>query len=462
MKTHGWTKVSMLLVFAGLMLAASIVQAEHTPTRNPYTGQPLLHSSGAGYRSTAAAANTCTVDPAKELFITDVSVVDDCYRTTWNGTCSGTEASPATRGAWTFGRVMEGVFGTNDPKKLSNRVRQWLNTWTEEQTVNGQTVQARRAMRDLVLRPWERASGGNGNKLDMKKAPFRLLAHVVRTDIGEPIFLENLQLAGELRLIYGVLDEHGNPAPFTIILEYVIVAHTCQEILDYAHAFHTLSSYEFGPEYNAALQEITDRIISRGASPGRLNGSSLGALRTNENFLGSPWEMRSFRLERDDAEPGTKNAKLVPHFNELTPAASYQNMPALADFINLHAQDILDGNLLYPTHFQGQPFLAGVVHNNQDLGWDGPPPACSSIVPPPRLLRFLFSGFTCQGCHGKDTGTNFVHVTPRLTGQPSSLSGLLRGNHQVTDACNFTFGFNDLQRRRDFQCFLLTLSCPNE
>ncbi|HEY3567081.1 MAG TPA: hypothetical protein VGP73_04035, partial [Thermoanaerobaculia bacterium] len=64
--------------------------------------------------------SSCTVVPQKELFVTDVSVVDDCLRTTW-GPCisSGVVPAPATQGAWTFGARMQSLAGTTDPATLS-------------------------------------------------------------------------------------------------------------------------------------------------------------------------------------------------------------------------------------------------------------------------------------------------------------------------------------------------------
>lgn len=457
-----WLKQTVAgLAFLSLLMLSSSLEAGHGPTRpwNEWPKTPaLLQSSGSGVHP--AAAGVCTVDPSRELLITDVSVVDDCYRTTWKGSCPD-RIAPATRGAWTFGRIAEGIFGTNDDEKLSKRVRQWLNLWMETQTVNTEPLYPRTAMRDLVIRPWKRASGGD--ILDMKKAPFRLLAVSVRMDIGQPIFLPNLQSAGELRLVFGILDEHGGPTPFTMILEYNLAAHSCQEILGFVQSFHVLSSIPFGPAYNAALQTITDQIITRNAAPDRLNGSALAALRTNEAYLDIPWELRNFQLEKvtDEIETlngnGNKNAKLMPMV--VGPIERLQGTQTLADAINLLTPDFIDGNLGFPITFRGQPFLGGSAHNNLDLGWDGPSPACSKITVP--LGRTRFSGFTCQGCHGIETGTNFLHITPRAAGQASQISQYFTGI-QVHDICGVSQTFNDLERRRNFQCFLLTLSCPSQ
>jgi len=469
MKVHLYWKLIGIFLFAGLMVSEPAAQAQHAWTRDPYTGEtwtPQLLSSSTSHAT--KIADTCTVDLSKELFITDVSVVEDCYRTSWSGSCPGT-LTPATRGAWSFGKVMEGVFATSDQKELSKHVRRWLELWRKDQIVNGELVEARPAIRDLVLKPWDKAS--HGGNLDMEKAPFRLLALVFRMDIGRAITAPFIDSAGEFRAVYGVLDEYGNATPFTMIFEYRLAAGNCQDILDWAHRIHALSSYDFGPQYNAALQEITDRIITKGAIPTFLNGSALLAVRTNETFLDTPWEMRSFALavpphDDDDDDDDIANRghgnqqvpELLHQFNPLTPAAHYQKSQALGDFLLEFAPSILAGIFTFPVNYRGQPFLAGVAHNSLDLGWHSQEPICTST---PRNVQRVFSSFTCQGCHGKDTATSFVHVSPRRSGEPAKLSELLTSPLLVVrDECNVILGFNDLIRRRNFQCFLNTLSCP--
>src|SRR3954471_22564929 len=90
--------------------------------------------------------SACTVVPEKELFVTDVSVVDDCLRTTW-GPCisSGSVPTPATQGAWTFGARMQSLAGTTNPATLSTFALNWLHNWQVDQTINGDLVPKRTA-----------------------------------------------------------------------------------------------------------------------------------------------------------------------------------------------------------------------------------------------------------------------------------------------------------------------------
>ena len=41
--------------------------------------------------------------------------------------------------------------------------------------------------------------------------------------------------------------------------------------------------------------------------------------------------------------------------------------------------------------------------------------------------RHKFSLATCNGCHGAESGTSFLHVRPASFGSPASLSGFLTG-----------------------------------
>ena len=254
--------------------------------------------SGIAQRDPEAIAPvpSCTVNPAKELFVTDLSVVEDCFRTTWTGICP-VPVAPATRGAWTFGGLIQGVAGTTDPVRLNSFVRRWLNHWQHDVTVNGDTVAARPNIQNLVIGPWETASGST--TLDMTKAPFRLLAIVFRFDLRDasgPYGGSNT--AGEARFVFGVLNSFGNPTSFTTIFEYGLDVDDCADIQAWAQAAHALGSLSFGPDYNAALQSITDQYTSIGASPNKLNGSAINQVRTNEIALASPWELREFRLKK--------------------------------------------------------------------------------------------------------------------------------------------------------------------
>ena len=397
-----------------------------------------------------APAQTCQVDRDRELMIRDVSVVEDCQRTTWGPCPDGT-----ANAAWTFGRLVEGLAGTTDPKALSTFVLKWLSQWEAPQTVNGHVVPARPTIRDMVIDPWLTASGGK--VLDMKKAPLRLLAIVARLDLRQnPAYGQ--ANAGEARFVFGVLDLRQPPeqAPsFTVILEYGLQASGCEEQKKWARQFHGLGSIPFGPTYNAKLQGITDSFTKIGAVPSKPNGSALNQLRTNEVELSFPWELREFALLPDIGNVGPTSLRETTV--KQTPDNDFNGGALVGDFINEFEAQILAHQHVVPSVYQGQNFLGGSSFNNIDF-WDG-------IGIHNNEARHLFSLNTCNACHGAETSTGFLQVGPRTPGNVAFISGFLGGEDgtgiDVTDPVDGVTvrHFNDLEFRAKDLCRLLQASC---
>ena len=400
--------------------------------------------------------SACSVVPSKELFVTDVSVVDDCLRTTW-GPCTSTSTPPppATQGAWTFGTRIASLAGTTDPAKLSTFTLNWLHSWSVDQTINGDLVPKRLNIQSVVIDPWLTASGGS--TLDMRKAPFRLLAIVARLDLRENAGYSGGTNAGEGRFVYDLLDASGNPTQFLVIFEYGLDAADCTAVLAWANLWHGLGTHNFGPDYNAALQSVTDRFATIGASPTKLNGSAINQVRTNEIQLAAPWELREFKLSATTTTAGTPQP-LVEGTVAQTPAFSLQQTRAISSYVNTNSAAILANNYVVPLMWSGAPFRGGAAPHSLQLGWDGPTPVCTSITDP--NARFGFSVNTCSGCHGStETGTIFKQVEPRAAGTASVLSGFLTGINNVPDFCGIQHNFNDIDRRRVDLCQLLSKTC---
>lgn len=382
--------------------------------------QPSI--SNDGDVSAAAADCTVTVDKASELMITDLAVVEDPVRTRWTGALTS-----AADGAWHFGRLMTEMAGDNDPELF---VRSWLQQWAADRTVNGQVVPARAIQQ--VLSAWPKLSTG---KLDLTRPPVRLLAIANRFD------LRSAGNAGEGRFVFGVLDRFGNPQSFTIILEYKLPAATAAAVATWATDWHSLGTFARGSTgYRNKLQAITRKFSRRGASPSRPNGSAISQVRTNEIAIGSPWELREFHL--------TTAGQLRMSTLALTPANEFDNSPELASFMTANAASIRAQTHVVPATFQGAPFAAPNILNNIDF-WNAPGITDST-------LRFRFSLNTCNGCHGAETSTFFLHVNPRAAGQEAQLSSFLTGV-TVQDPVVPTTSrrLNDLQRRANgFRAFL--------
>ncbi len=376
-----------------------------------------------------AAPSGCFVTTGRELMVIDPSVVDDPVRTAFT--------APATNpdtGVWTFARLMRDMAPT--PAQAPAFVLGLFQSWLSDQTVNGFTVQARPAMQQLVLDSWPRASDGS---LDLNQAPLRLLAIVNRIDTRD-LAAGN---AGEARFVFGVLDGFGNPQQFTLIVEYGLPAATEADVLGWANAWHALAANPFPSEaYNAALEALTLKFSGRGVAPNKPNGSALDQLRTNEIALSFQWELREFGIS-----PTT--GLLQEQTVALTPDLSFNGTQALADFVNQNEATILAATDVVPIQFEGAPFIGGSVFNDL-VSWTAPGIANNEA-------RFDLSSNTCNGCHGPDTATTFLHINPRFPGQAAALSGFLTGTTAFDAVTGAPRPLNDLARRN---ADLASLVCP--
>jgi len=367
-----------------------------------------------------ALAQTCPeVDEARELLIRDLGVVEDPARTTGDG-------------VWTFKHLMEAI--APSAADAPDMVEQMFSTWLTDQTINGRVVPARDSIGGLVLNDWPRVSGA----LDLGRAPVRLLAIVNRLDQRD---LSRGQ-AGEGRFVFGVTDSSGQSTEFTLIFEYALPAGSEADVLEWANLWHGLNALVPGSaSYNAALEAITERFAGRDAAPSRINGSALNQIRSNEVALAFPWELREFTL--------SGSGSLQPDTVKLTPDSSLMGESIVADFVNQNESAILIERHDVPETFAGVAFLGGSSINN--LGPWQPPGITNNEA------RHKFSINTCNGCHGNETNTIFLHINTRQAGAESQLSGFLQGV-DVTDPVDSTVRhFDDLERRAtDMEALLCT------
>jgi hypothetical protein len=337
---------------------------------------PFLEAAE-GVRSLQAVA-VSAIKPAHELMITDLKVVEDPVRT-------------APGGAWHFGTLMTRMAGGKNPSAFT---LSWLRAWEVDRTVNGDVFPARKAMKQAVTDRWLAASGGAS--LDLAKAPFRLLAIVNRLD------LRTSGNAGEGRLIYGVLDELGNPLPFTVIFEYGVPLDNAKvgSAEAWANRWHALAGLPLGsPAYNSTLEAITDTFTGANANPARPNGSALNQLRTNESALARDWELREFQLTTTALTPATVKG---------APRQALNNTEELAAFVKANQAAILAGRHEVPA-----AMLGGA--STQAVGRWAVPGVTEDV-------RQAFAVATCIGCHQAETQTRFLHVGPRPAGQVAPLS----------------------------------------
>lgn len=362
----------------------------------------------------------CHVSSQRELMIRNLSVVEDPVRSVLAG-------SAPNQGVWSFGGLMQRLSPT--PEAAADNAEAMFRTFLTPQTINTFNVPERTQMETLVLSSWPRTADG---KLDLEKAPMRLLAITHRLDLVD----EAKDKAGEGRFTFGVVDPMGNPMEFTVIFEYALVAKNAEQARGWIDAVHALQDLPFpSAEYSAALQAITDRYTGRGVLPSAPNGSALIDIRTNEIALSldGVWQLREFRLAQE-------GGMMVPHTLFQTPDSSFNNQAALGRFVNENEKIILTELHEAPLQFENAPFQGGGVFNNIDF-WNAP-----GITNPE--ARHKFSLNTCNGCHGAETGTTFLHILPRLAGEQSGLSGYLLGAPSFDPISGQQRRFSELARRR--------------
>lgn len=392
-----------------------------------------------------------SVDKDRELMVTATSVVEDPGRTFDPCTNTGT-----LMGAWTFGKLMEQMANqAATGLDASEFTRRWLRRWELPQNVNDIVVPARPSIVPTIVNPWPKLADG---RLDLARAPFRLLAIVNRIDLRENLVYGGGS-AGELRFVFGALDlgacaanPNAGVLQFTVIFEYGVTKANCFALHAYAQQWHALGSVVLGSgPYNAQLQAITDPVVAANADPTKANGSSLNQLRTNEIALASPWELREFRID----------PLVGGHLSQVTAKQTadlpLNNSAIVRDYINSDQAAILAGTHAVPLDFPvGQPFLAGSSPTPFGVFWNGAP-----VVNSPDA-RHLFSLSTCSGCHAGETATTFTHVTPRPPGSPAGLSNFLTGLNQPTPnpvPPPASHIFADLDRRAQDLADLLDSSC---
>ena len=244
-------------------------------------------------------------------------------------------------------------------------------------------------------------------------------------------------------------------APFNIILEYNVPSSI--DALTWAQQWNSLpdlnSNRTFSSRYLAALQAITDQVVTAGACGG---SSCISQVRSNEIELAPNsginaqlWEQREFHFSNTGGVPvlseGTIAMTPDPRFNTAgqpicssingapgpcTPGilANYGNNPANNQEIQQTGGALPIVPLNWPPAAT-TPFLGGSALNNARAFWLD----TTAIVP--EIVRIDFSVNTCNACHGGETATTFQQVTSRPINHPSSLASFLLGCTTGNNTC---------------------------
>lgn len=423
------------------------------------------------------------------LMIRNHQVVEDPARTINPCTGAGTPG-----GVWTFEHLVTEMANQQasgiDPRDF---VEQWLSTWPQNPgpTINGHTVSTRTLVQ-TILDEWHAESAGS--KLDLSKAPLRLVAIAPRLDLrttdgggsggygGRQTgkFLDG----GEARFVFGVVvrpewDENQFPIlgpeiadvpagkcfalPFTVIFEYRVPKCDCPEVRSWARRWIDLANHDHGQAtYRQKLERLTEQFVRADADPRRPNGSAIGQIRTNEVAMPqdapphSPpfvWELREFQLTQKPfsfLEETTTADTPQDRFNDtsdvdptLTP--HFGGSPLLADWIQGPVQGALASNNdcaapipQVPLLFQGSlpaadNFLGANPHTESTAYfWDHS--NLTHAYPFENWARHRTSIAACSGCHAQETETPFLQIDPQVPFQnPAGLAGFLQGINGVSD-----------------------------
>jgi hypothetical protein len=369
-------------------------------------------------------------DVHRTLMITDLGVVEDPARTFNPCSSAGT-----AMGTWTFGYLASQI--ANQPVTgidPSDLVLDWLLQWDAAQTVHGFGVSPRHTIQDVIA-AWPKLPTG---KLDLARAPMKLLAIVNRIDLaGNPSY--GSVGGAEGRFVFGVLGPACNTKPFTVILEYGVPRRTCGALHDWAAAWIALDALAPGTAaYNAALETLTEQFAHANADAGKPNGSALDQVRSDENALFpsgvevKTWELREFTLQ-----PTAAGVRLHEATVKQTPDERFNaerggaRQADLASWINANQAALLGGTATVPDALPfppGDPFLGGSTVNfftfmngmtHRDY-WTATGIASNDA-------RQRFSLNTCNGCHGEETRTGFLHISPATFGSVAPLSAFLTG-----------------------------------
>lgn len=406
---------------------------------------PAQFRSGQPYRY-EPWGDPAAISPSRSLLIRHLNVVEDPTRT--RAACG----QPST-GVWSFGYLMEQMANTPVTGVTGAQfTRQWLDSWLTNQTVNGWNVQKRSMLQAEMLDAWIAASGGPGQPLDLSLAPFKLEAIVNRIDLRSQAAYGGSS-GGELRFVFLFMPDGdcSTGRTFQVIFEFGVPTTGCVNQQLYAHKWKSLDTLPIGsPAYNAALEAITQQIVVAGAGGGKANGSALNQIRVNENLVddtggGQEWQFRQFTIE-----PVSHHLRTVTLAQ--TPGAFVDETTQLAPYVNAHEAAILDDDYVVPLAYPaGLKFRAGALVYDSIAIW-----SAAAIANPEARHRFARN--TCNGCHTKETATDFRHVGLANFGTTAPLSGFLTGiwapdpAHDTPD-----HHFDDLERRAlDLETFLGT------
>ncbi|MDB4982095.1 MAG: putative lipoprotein [Myxococcales bacterium] len=361
------------------------------------------------------------IDRERELLVTDVAVLSGARSD------NGSASAP-----WSFRHVMEAL-AAESSVDAPTFVNDWLATWQASSTGASEgslPLGARPDVQKDLVCPWLRLTPENAcddtcahcaaySKLDLSRAPFRLLAIVNRLDLAETTTGCKPE-ASEGRLLFVAMRPGtSTPLSFNAIFEYVVNG----TVAGAPDAWHALAALR-GADYAAALEKLTRSFT---------DGARLGQLRTSENLAGASWELRQFAYG---------SGRLVPTALTNTIKDALDGTPELATHVNGHESQIFAGDNAVP------PTLATAFSTmpKADFKW-------SSTDANPSTLH-LFGLSTCNGCHAGERGDTsvlpFSHVGVDASG--ATIVSRFLSDPSAPDSDELAFRGRSLARRLTGGC----------
>lgn len=278
-----------------------------------------------------------------------------------------------------------------------------------------------------LLCPWLRESARNGcdescsacgaHRLDLARAPFRLLAISNRVDLADKP--DAASAAGELRFVFSVThgpgdDPSSTARAMTVIVEYALPGTRTPS--QWATAWHALGSLE-GEPYLEALEDIV-RETTR--------GGALAQIRTNAAAGEPDPGMRELALNEE--------GRFRPRALRNTPRSELVASEALATFLRDN-EDAVRRDL----HVLPEDMRAARVDAR-----DRAAPAVPITAAPADVQRAFAAG-TCNGCHATSAVDDVFHVSPFRSGR-AKLSRFLH-DPESPSADDLARRERDLRRR---------------
>ena len=338
------------------------------------------------------------VNTGKSLLITAKEVVNDELQTQY-------VAGDSTKGQWSFVGLMSQIAPPG--VDLEMFIKNWLLTWTVAIPVNGFNVAPRNISK--VLQHWPKDDSG---RLDLSKAPFRLLAISNRIDLRSAA-LEDKH-SGMLNFVFGLYDQtegpnFGQPLNMMVSMEFEMRTEI-HGLIDWALRWYNLSHTPTNAAaYKQALAVIIRDATQRNTKISKSGNSPFSAIRTEEMLSSNSAEFREFGLNSE--------GKLAVAPLQQTPDVSFNSSrkAELIQWVNDNLSLVSSNQFTIP-----QEFLAGA----------STAPAASWLQDSklPGQARRNLAMSTCTGCHQSETQNGVIHLSNRKAEESSQLSNFLRGD----------------------------------